>query len=141
MKLLMAVLLLGLAAGAAWAQRVDIESDDSIDYSKYKTFRIGEGQLNSKAPSLNSDLTRRKIENEIRKQRRFLPIRTLFERAGSTIQQLKPCLLMSPLSVAQFLKPGALQFDLVLMDEASQMRPEDAKDDYKYRYIVMPMRI
>ena len=68
MKLLMAVLLLGLAAGAAWAQRVDIESDDSIDYSKYKTFRIGEGQLNSKAPSLNSDLTRRKIENEIRKR-------------------------------------------------------------------------
>jgi len=68
MKPLMAVLLLGLVAGAAWAQKVDIESDDSVDYSKYKTFRIGEGQLKSKAPSLNSDLTRRKIENEIRKR-------------------------------------------------------------------------
>jgi very-short-patch-repair endonuclease len=66
------------------------------------------------------------IENEIRKQRRFLPIRALFERAGTAIQQLKPCLLMSPLSVAQFLKPGSLHFDLVIMDEASQLRPEDA---------------
>jgi hypothetical protein len=66
------------------------------------------------------------IQNEIRKQKRFLPVRALFERAGSAIQQLKPCLLMSPLSVAQFLKPGHLHFDLVIMDEASQMRPEDA---------------
>ena len=68
MKLSMVVPLLALAAGMAWAQKVDIESDDSIDYSKYKTFRIGEGQLKSKAPSLNSDLTRRKIEGEIRKR-------------------------------------------------------------------------
>jgi hypothetical protein len=68
MKLAKVVLLLVLAAAAAWAQKVDIESDDSVDYAKYKTFRIGEGQLKSKAPSLNSDLMRRKIENEIRKR-------------------------------------------------------------------------
>jgi superfamily I DNA and/or RNA helicase len=34
--------------------------------------------------------------------------------------------MMSPMSVAQFLVPGGLQFDLVVMDEASQIRPEDA---------------
>src|SRR6476661_10792684 len=68
MKLANAVPLLALAAGIVWAQKVDIESDESVDYSKYKTFRIGEGQLKSKSPSLNSDLTRRKIENEIRKR-------------------------------------------------------------------------
>ena len=50
------------------AQKVDIESDESTDFLKYKTFRIGEGQLKSKSPTLNSDLTRRKIENEIRKR-------------------------------------------------------------------------
>ena len=39
---------------------------------------------------------------------------------------LKPCFMMSPLSVAQYLEPGRLVFDLVVMDEASQLKPEDA---------------
>ena len=30
------------------------------------------------------------------------------------------------MSVSQFLPPGQIQFDLVVMDEASQIRPEDA---------------
>jgi very-short-patch-repair endonuclease len=34
--------------------------------------------------------------------------------------------MMSPLTVAQYLKPGHLTFDLVVMDEASQIKPEDA---------------
>ena len=68
MKLSMVVPLLALAAGTILAQKVDIESDESADFSRYKTFRVGEGQLKSKSPSLNSDLTRRKIENEIRKR-------------------------------------------------------------------------
>jgi len=68
MKLSLVVPLLALAAGTMLAQKVDIEADESADFSKYKTFRIGEGQLKSKSPSLNSDLTRRKIENEIRKR-------------------------------------------------------------------------
>jgi len=66
MKLLMLLCL--LVAGQMQAQKVDIESDESTDFLKYKTFRIGEGQLKSKSPTLNSDLTRRKIENEIRKR-------------------------------------------------------------------------
>jgi len=37
------------------------------------------------------------------------------------LQALKPCFLMSPLSVSTFLKPGALTFDLVIFDEASQL--------------------
>ena len=66
MKLLMLLCL--LAAGQAYAQKVDIEADESADFSKYRTFRMGEGQLKSKSPSLNSDLTRRKIDTEIRKR-------------------------------------------------------------------------
>lgn len=53
-------------------------------------------------------------------------LRDVFDRAAGAVQQLMPCFMMSPLSVAQFLKPGAIAFDLVIMDEASQMRPEDA---------------
>lgn len=66
------------------------------------------------------------IQHEINKQKRHIPIRKLVERAGFALQCLKPCFMMGPLSVAQYLSPGKLKFDLVVMDEASQLRPEDA---------------
>jgi very-short-patch-repair endonuclease len=66
------------------------------------------------------------LNAEIARKRGHLPIRVLLERAGPAIQQLKPVFMMSPLSVAQFLKPGGLQFDLLVMDEASQIEPVDA---------------
>lgn len=66
------------------------------------------------------------IHNEISKQKRHIPTRDLLLRAGSSIQKIKPCLLMSPLTVAQYLQPGKFTFDLIVIDEASQMRPEDA---------------
>ena len=66
------------------------------------------------------------IRNELSKKQRHVPVRTLLDRAGPSIQQMKPCFMMSPLSVAQFLKPGGLRFDLLVIDEASQMRPEEA---------------
>lgn len=66
------------------------------------------------------------IRAELSKQRRHIPIRQLVLRAGKALQTLKPCFMMGPLSVAQYVAPGKLKFDLVIMDEASQMRPEDA---------------
>jgi very-short-patch-repair endonuclease len=52
-------------------------------------------------------------------------IRWAVETSGAAIQQIKPVFLMSPLSVAQFLTPLA-HFDVVIFDEASQIKPEDA---------------
>jgi very-short-patch-repair endonuclease len=66
------------------------------------------------------------LNGEIAKKRNHLPIRQLLERAGPVIQQIKPIILMSPLSVAQFLKPGSISFDLLVVDEASQIEPVDA---------------
>jgi hypothetical protein len=66
------------------------------------------------------------IEREVAKQKRHIPIRRLVSRAGRALQALKPCFMMGPLSVAQYLEPGQLSFDLVVMDEASQIKPEDA---------------
>jgi very-short-patch-repair endonuclease len=66
------------------------------------------------------------IHHEIEKQKRHIPIRKLVGRAGYALQCLKPCFMMGPLSVAQYLAPGKLTFDLVVMDEASQLKPEDA---------------
>jgi very-short-patch-repair endonuclease len=66
------------------------------------------------------------LNGEIAKKRNHLPIRQLLARAGPVIQQIKPIFLMSPLSVAQFLKPGAISFDVLVVDEASQIEPVDA---------------
>lgn len=66
------------------------------------------------------------IENELGKKTRHIPIRQLINRAGDSLLALKPCFMMGPMSAAHYLKPGQLQFDLVVMDEASQVKPEDA---------------
>jgi very-short-patch-repair endonuclease len=66
------------------------------------------------------------VQREMQKKRGHLPIRKLISRAGAAIQSIKPVFMMSPLSVAQFLAPGSVQFDLALIDEASQVEPVDA---------------
>ncbi len=68
----------------------------------------------------------RVLRREFEKKRRHLPIRQLMERAGNAIQAIKPVFMMSPLSIATYLVPGSVSFDLVVFDEASQVRPVDA---------------
>jgi len=63
---------------------------------------------------------------EANKQRRHMPLRKLFGVIPNLLTQLKPCLLMSPISVSQFLDPEKTKFDVVIFDEASQLRSEDA---------------
>ena len=46
--------------------------------------------------------------------------------AGRAIQAIKPVFMMSPMSVAAYLPPGRVKFDLVVFDEASQVKPVDA---------------
>jgi len=66
------------------------------------------------------------VKGEMKKKRRHMPLRRLFVLAGDVVQTIKPCFLMSPISVAQYLTPGALRFDTVIFDEASQVEPADA---------------
>ncbi|MHC5040220.1 MAG: DUF4011 domain-containing protein, partial [Planctomycetota bacterium] len=66
------------------------------------------------------------LKREIQKKIRHLPIRVLFQKIPNLLPRLKPCLLMSPMSVAQFLEPGHSPFDLVVFDEASQIPVWDA---------------
>ncbi len=66
------------------------------------------------------------IRGEIARKRPRMPIRRLMEKAGGMVQRIKPVFLMSPISIAQFLPPKALRFDVLVVDEASQVRPEDA---------------
>ncbi len=64
------------------------------------------------------------IKHEVELTRPRTPLRDVVHRAGTALQVLKPIWMMSPTSVAQFIRPGDLDFDLLIVDEASQMRPE-----------------
>lgn len=66
------------------------------------------------------------VRGEANKKTRHMRIRKLLDAAGEAVLAIKPVFLMSPLSVAQYLTPGKLSFDVLLIDEASQVRPADA---------------
>ncbi len=67
-----------------------------------------------------------RLRREMEKKTRHLPLRRLFVEAGEAVQRIKPVFLMSPMSVAAYLAPEGPRFDLVIFDEASQVRPVDA---------------
>lgn len=96
-------------------------------------FEISKAQIRSKLsqnrPSLNilspgSSVSLLLREGE--KKRKQKSIRTLMKEAGDVIQVIKPCFLMSPLSVSTFLDSESIKFDVVVFDEASQIFPQDA---------------
>lgn len=66
------------------------------------------------------------LKHELAKQRRHKPVRQLAEEMGSDFSALAPCMLMSPLSIAQYLPATQDLFDIVIFDEASQITPWDA---------------
>ena len=77
-------------------------------------------------PKLNAGGQVNVLKTEFNKKARHMPIRKLVEEAGKAMQAIKPVWMMSPMSIASFLPPGAIEFDLVVFDEASQVRPVDA---------------
>ncbi|MEO0659914.1 MAG: DUF4011 domain-containing protein, partial [Planctomycetota bacterium] len=66
------------------------------------------------------------LQRELAKKARHVATRRLLAELGEDAQRLKPCFLMSPMSVAQFLEPDHPPFDLVVFDEASQIPVWDA---------------
>lgn len=66
------------------------------------------------------------IRREFQKKRNHMPIRKLIAKTSETIKKIKPVFMMSPISVASFLNPQDVVFDLVIFDEASQVRPVEA---------------
>jgi very-short-patch-repair endonuclease len=66
------------------------------------------------------------LRKEMARQRKHAPLRRTIKFAGEAIRAIKPCFMMSPLTVAQLLNKEAPPFDVVIFDEASQLPPEDA---------------
>jgi very-short-patch-repair endonuclease len=129
----------------AWISAVQ-NSDDSIkNFSLYRItqfldqFRSEDSYLISSGPARVQEKVHErlptnnlqvgepsKLKTEAKKQRKIKPIRKLFAEIPNLITTLKPVFLMSPLSVAMYLDPEEIQFDVVIFDEASQIYPEDA---------------
>lgn len=99
------------------------------DQFKIAQSRIRE-LLSAKRPNPNAMTSRGSevsiLQRELSKKRKIMPLRKLFMRIPNMLFALKPCLLMSPLSVSLFLDPDYYKFDVVIFDEASQICTEDA---------------
>ncbi len=65
MGMIRVLVLILLAAAGAWAQKITVEFDQAADFTRYKTFAIRDGQLNSRNPALNSELVKKRIEADI----------------------------------------------------------------------------
>lgn len=97
-------------------------------------FKIAEARIKQKLmrnlPSssrfTNGSDELRILKREASKQRRIMPLRQLFASIPNLILTLKPCLMMSPLSVSVFLETETFKFDVVIFDEASQVQTENA---------------
>lgn len=79
-----------------------------------------------RAQSVKDYTDNQMLDHQVGLQKPRISLRRLFTNAGDAIRAYKPCVMMSPMSVAQYLEPGKHAFDLLVVDEASQMRPEDA---------------
>ena len=92
----------------------------AIPYYLFKARKISAGVTTGKVGDFRREI------NSPSKRRRGRSIRHLIERYPEIISDLVPCFLMSPDSVAQFLPPGSIKFDIVVFDEASQIMVADA---------------
>ncbi|MBC8299812.1 MAG: hypothetical protein H8E55_29035, partial [Pelagibacterales bacterium] len=95
-----------------------------IQLSKYRIQKI----LRENRPDTNYQGTTAgelgTIQKQMRLKRGHMALRKLFNRASNVMQKINPCFMMSPMSVSQYLDPDKLSFDLVVFDEASQIKPE-----------------
>ena len=103
-------------------------AEKDIEQFKINQIKL-RGKLSSACPESNcasygSPLSMLLRENQ--KSRSKMDIRSLFKEAGELVQKVKPCFMMSPLSVSTYLDYDSIKFDIVIFDEASQMFPWDA---------------
>ena len=103
-------------------------AEKDIEQFKINQIKLRE-KLSSACPESNcasygSPLSMLLRENQ--KSRSKMDIRSLFKEAGELVQKVKPCFMMSPLSVSTYLDYDSIKFDIVIFDEASQMFPWDA---------------
>ncbi|MDO5851201.1 MAG: DUF4011 domain-containing protein [Methanobacteriaceae archaeon] len=102
--------------------------EDQIELNR---IRVGE-IIDKNCPNMSGTTSRTSnlgiLQREFNKKTKHIPIRKLLCECSDTIKKIKPCFMMSPLSIAQYLDPKiyASYFDYIIFDEASQVKVEDA---------------
>ncbi|APU42656.1 hypothetical protein BSL84_25620 [Streptomyces sp. TN58] len=98
------------------------ELDSALsDHARATVVRACDGRR----PRTTADSGAALLKREGEKKSRHKPVRELLDTARDTVRLIKPCFMMSPLTVSRFLPPD-LAFDVVIFDEASQVLPQDA---------------
>lgn len=96
-----------------------------LDRLQFNRLRVQQAYL-QRLPQASSVGQLGILQREFAKKKRLMPIRDLMKVAGKAVQAIKPVFMMSPLSLANFIPLGSLNFDVVIFDEASQVKPSDA---------------
>lgn len=97
---------------------------NDVDRSIYR--KHGDAPAGQRRGSTKDFTEMSMLNHELSKQTRHVPVRRLVRQSGAALKFLMPCWMMGPQAVAQFLEPEKVEFDLLIIDEASQVRPEDA---------------
>ena len=107
-------------------QKADIEAQKLTAAVIAANLSLQKGPSGNAVGKVGTKTERGLIEHYAPQKKPRVPLRRLFAKAPIAIQALKPCLMLSPATVAEVLTPGAMTFDLLVIDEASQMKPEFA---------------
>lgn len=124
----------GFPAVQSFRGRVQAQAINEFCELDKGQFKIAQARVRERAlsriPDFNSVNGARDeiaiLKRELSKQRRLMPLRKLFMAIPNLVTSLRPCFMMSPLSVSVFLEAQSYEFDLVIFDEASQVPTEDA---------------
>lgn len=115
--------------------RCDRQNDKIDDFRELDIEQLGiarnklYNKLNKEIPNLNfSGLSNEStlLRRELSKKRSGVTIRKLIAQIPNLLVALKPCIMMSPLSVSTYFSESDFKFDTVIFDEASQICTEDA---------------
>jgi len=101
------------------------EEQISFEISKAKIIeKLGENKPTNLSLSNHGQVAI--LMREAHKKSHLKPVHKLLSEINELVQILKPCFLMSPLSVSTYLQNNSCEFDVVIFDEASQIFPWDA---------------
>jgi len=97
---------------------------ETLDKFSSLTMQELVAELSSKIPAAGTAAGSSEIgilQKAIKSNGRMMSIRKLFDSIPNLLRRMCPVMLMSPISVAQYIDPAYPKFDLVIFDEASQL--------------------
>ena len=115
--------------GMTFSQTIDSYLEETAAFQHLTRLRLCEEltsriPFDTRDPVVSKELTY--LKRCIASKGRGVSIRGIIEHIPHLMPRLCPCVLMSPLSVAQYIPMGSQEFDMVIFDEASQMPTSEA---------------